>query len=283
MSEFETPGPITATIGFGVAGEVRVIASERSTTVVDVRPSDPNDESDVKAAAQIRVEYSDGTLQVTGPKYTGFADFSRKTRSTDVTIELPAGSQVTGKVQLGDFRADGRLGDTRFKTGTGDLRVEDAGAVHLHTGTGRVTVGHAAGGLDVNTGSGKVTVGRIDGTSVIKNSNGNIDVETITGETRLRTANGDINVDHASADIEAKTAMGALRVGEVVRGSLTLETSMGDVEIGVAEGTAAWIDARTGFGKLRNDLQTTGKPDDTTETVEVRARTTHGHITIRRA
>jgi len=283
MPEFETPGPITATINYGVAGELRVIAGDRATTVVDVRPSDPDDESDVKAAAQIRVEYSDGALQVIGPKLSTYVDFSRKTRSSDVTIELPAGSHVTGKVQIGDFRSEGRLGDTRFKTGTGDIRVEAAAALNLHTGAGRVTVGHAAGNLDVNTGSGKVTVGRIDGTGVIKNSNGNIDVETIAGDTRMRTANGDINVDRATAGVEAKTAMGALRVGEAVRGSITLETSMGDVEIGVAEGTAAWIDARTGFGKLRNQLDTTGKPGDAEETVEVRAHTTHGHITIRRA
>lgn len=283
MPEFETPGPISATINYGVAGEVRVIASDRATTVVDVRPSDPDDESDVKAAAQIRVEFSDGTLQVHGPKYTGFADFSRKTRSTDVTVELPTGSSVGGKVQIGDCRSEGTLGDLRFKTGTGDIRVDGGGAVNVHTGAGRVSVGHASGGLDVNTGSGKVTVGRIDGTSVIKNSNGNIDVELIAGDTRLRTANGDINVDRATAGVEAKTAMGGLRVGEVIRGSITLETSMGDVEVGVAEGTAAWIDARTGFGKLRNLLETTGKPADAEETVEIRANTTHGHITIRRA
>jgi hypothetical protein len=65
-------------------------------------------ESDVKAAQQVRVDYTNGTLQVTGPKARAF-DFSRKTRSVDVSIELPSGSQVSAEMQVGDFRCAGRL------------------------------------------------------------------------------------------------------------------------------------------------------------------------------
>ena len=39
-----------------VVGNVRVIASDRADTVVDVRPSDAANASDVKAAEQTRVE-----------------------------------------------------------------------------------------------------------------------------------------------------------------------------------------------------------------------------------
>ena len=108
MPSYETPEPISVTLEFSV-GNVRIAASDRTDTVVEVRPSDEADESDVQAAAQVRVEYANGMLQVTGPKARVF-DFSRKTRSVDVSIELPSGSQLSAHLQMGDVRCAGRLG-----------------------------------------------------------------------------------------------------------------------------------------------------------------------------
>jgi DUF4097 and DUF4098 domain-containing protein YvlB len=247
-----------------------------------VRPSDEADESDVKAAQQVRVEYADGVLQIKGPKAGAF-DFSRKTKSVDVSVELPSGSRVSGQVQLGNFRSTGQLGECRFKTPIGHCRVERTGPLHLDTSTGNITVGHVAGNADIRTGSGKVILGRVDGTAVVKDSNGNIEIDAVSGDARIRSANGDISVERAGAGVDAKTANGSIRVGEVARGSVTLETSMGELEVGIAEGTAAWLDAHTGFGKLHNQLDNTTRPGESDETVEVRANTSYGDITIRRA
>src|SRR5262245_33559222 len=108
MPSYETPEPISVTLELGV-GHVRIAASDRTDTVVEVRPSDEADRSDVKASQQVRVDYTNGVLQVTGPKARAF-DFSRKTRSVDVSIELPSGSQVSAHMQMGDIRGAGRLG-----------------------------------------------------------------------------------------------------------------------------------------------------------------------------
>ena len=51
MPIFETPEPISATIDLAV-GDVRITASDRHDTVVDVRPSDASHEPDVRAAEQ---------------------------------------------------------------------------------------------------------------------------------------------------------------------------------------------------------------------------------------
>lgn len=72
MPNFETPEPISVTLELGVAN-VRITASDRTDTVVEVRPSDESDESDVKAARQVRVDYSNGMLQITGPKVRAFS------------------------------------------------------------------------------------------------------------------------------------------------------------------------------------------------------------------
>ena len=64
---FESPGPITANLDV-VVGDVRIAAGERADTVVDVRPSDPSNQEDTKAAEQTRVEFEQGHLLVKTPK-----------------------------------------------------------------------------------------------------------------------------------------------------------------------------------------------------------------------
>jgi DUF4097 and DUF4098 domain-containing protein YvlB len=281
MPNFETPEPISATLELGV-GNVRIAASDRADTTVDVRPSNESDESDVQAAQQVRVDYVNGVLQIRGPKARVF-DFSRKTRSVDVSIHLPSGSQVSGEVQMGDLSGTGRLGECRLKTSAGNVRLERTGPLRVDTAAGHITADGVAGNAEIHTGSGKVRIGEVEGSVVVKNSNGNTEIDAVTGDVRVRSANGDISVERAGAGVEAKTSNGSIRLGEVARGSVELGTAMGDLEIGIAEGTAAWLEVNTGFGQVHNLLDNATRPEESDETVEVRARTSFGAITIRRS
>jgi hypothetical protein len=280
MPEFDTPESISVIIELAV-GNVRIAASERTDTVVEVRPTTESDDSDMEAAGKIRVDHTGGVLRITGPK-TRMFDFSRRTRSVDVSIALPAGSRVTSEVQIGEVRCVGPLGECRIKTSLGNLAVERAGPARLATGFGSVTAESIAGDAEIATGSGTVEIGEIVGSGVVKNSNGATTVEAAGGDLRVRNANGDIRVGRAGAGVDAKTSFGAIRVGEVVRGQVVLGSAAGDLEIGVAEGTAAWLDVTTGFGRLHNLLADAVGPDEADETVEVRGRTSFGDITIQR-
>jgi hypothetical protein len=281
MPSYETPEPIVANIEPGV-GNVLVIAADRTDTVVEVRPTDEADESDVRAARQTTVEFSAGTLTVKGPRNKPF-DWTNKTRSIDVTVELPAGSTLLGNTGVGDVRTQGRLGEVRYKTGAGHFQIEHTGELHLHTGVGNVLVDMIEGNADVSTSSGRLRIGELSGTGTLKNSNGATEIGGASGSVRVRSANGDITVEHAGDAVDAKTANGAVRVLDAVRGTHTLETSMGDIEIGVHEGTAAWLDVHTKFGRVRNEMAEATSPDGSAETAEVRASTAFGDITVHRS
>jgi hypothetical protein len=54
MPTFDTPQPISVTVELGV-GDLRIVASDRTDTMVEVRPSDPAKKADVTAAEQTRV------------------------------------------------------------------------------------------------------------------------------------------------------------------------------------------------------------------------------------
>jgi hypothetical protein len=281
MPVFDTPQPVSVTVDLS-AGHVRFVAGDRADTVVEVTPSDGSDDSDVKAARQTRVEYADGVLTVRGPKVRAF-DFSRRTRSVDVLVELPTGSTVHGELMVADVHSTGVLGECRLRTSVGHFRLDRTGRLHLTT-VGNVTVGTIDGAAEITTGSGSVRVGGIGAAAVIKNSNGTTDVGTVAGDLRVRSANGDIHVARADAGVDARTSNGTVRIGRVAGGSVTVQTAAGDVEVGVAAGTAVWLDLRTGYGRVHNALDDIGAgPEKSEEAVEVRARTGFGDITVRRS
>jgi hypothetical protein len=280
MPTFDSPEPISVTIELPI-GDVRVSAGDRGTTVVDVRPSDASDEDDIKAAELTRVEYANEHLLVRAPKLRSWLSRSGG-GSIDVTIELPAGSKVHGTLGMGDIHGDGRLGDCRIRTGLGRITLDRADTLNLKSGAGDISVDRATGHAEVTSGSGDVRLGQLDRSAVIKNANGDTWVGVAGGELRLSAANGNIAVDLAQAGVAARSATGDVRLGEVVRGSVVLETKIGDLEVGVREGTAAWLDVNARFGHLHNALDAAEAPEPSAESVEVRARTSVGEIVIRR-
>jgi DUF4097 and DUF4098 domain-containing protein YvlB len=278
MPAFATPEPISVTIELGM-GDARIIASDRTDTVIEVRPRDDSKASDVRAAEQTRVEYSSGRLLV---KTTQRSFFGRGS-SVDVTIELPTGSHVQGDSGMGEFGCEGHLGVCQFKTGMGNIRLDHTGELHLKTGMGNIAVDRASGDADVTTGSGDVRIGQIEGAAVIKNSNGDTAVGEVTGDLRVKSANGRISIDRAHASVIAKTANGNVRIGEVMRGAIVLETAAGELEVGIREGTAAWLDLSSQYGRVRSSLDESASPEQSEATVEIRARTSYGDILIDRA
>ena len=288
MPVFATPEPISVTIELSL-GDTRIIANDRTDTVVEVRPRDDSKPSEVRAAEQTQVDFSSGRLLVKSRQRNFLYEGARSVigpgrgSSVDVTIELPAGSNVQGDSGMGELDSEGHLGECRFKTGMGNINLDHAGAVHLKTGMGNITVDRSSGDADVTTGSGDVRIGQIEGAAVIKNSNGNTTVGEVTGDLRVKSANGRISVDRAHASVTAKTANGNIRVGEVVNGAIVLETAAGELEVGIREGTAAWLDVSSHYGRVRNSLDEAGGPEQSESTVEVRARTSYGDIKIHRA
>ena len=282
MPTFDTPEPISVTVEFGV-GDLRIVASDRTDTMVEVRPSDPAKKADVTAAEQTRVEFAGGRLLIKAPKNWRRYSFRGGGESVDVQVELPAGSQLRGETGVAALRCRGRLGECRYKTGIGDIQLDRAGAVQLRTGVGDITVERAGGDAELTTGSGSLRIDGIDGTAVVKNSNGDTWIGRATGDLRVNAANGRISVDQAGGAVTAKSANGDVRLGEVAHGAVLAQTAFGKVEIGIRDGVAAWLDLNTRYGTVRNDLDTADRPGAGEEAVEVRARTAFGDITIHRS
>jgi DUF4097 and DUF4098 domain-containing protein YvlB len=284
MPEFDTPEPITVEIDLLIA-DVRLTAGERANTVIEVRPSDPAENNDVRAAERTRVERTPAGLLVrtSRPRGQGLIGPTSRTGSVDVTIELPAGSAVRGEAGMGAFRTTGPLGECRLKTGAGSIRLDQVGPADLRTGAGGIEVDRIAGPAEVSTGTGRVRLGEVDGPAVVKNSNGETWIGEVSSDLRVHGANGQITVGRAAGDVDASTGNGDIRVGEVTHGTAALKTGFGEIEIGLSAGTAARLDLYTHFGRVHNQLTASDGPEGSDQVVEVRARTSYGDIVIRRS
>lgn len=249
MPTFETPAPVSVEIDLSLAvGNIEVVASDRTDTVVEVRPGEPARKADLRAAEETRVEHTGSKLLIEFNRHRRHMSLFSRNGSVDIRIEVPTGSDLGADVAVGSLRCTGAIGSCRFTTHHGDIAVERA------TGT-----------VDVRTERGQV---RID---------------EVAGPLRITGVNGGVRIGRAGDDVEARNASGAIRVDEVTRGSVVLTTASGELEVGVREGTAAWLDARTVVGRLRNSLETTAEPSEVEGRVSVRARTYDGDIVIRRA
>lgn len=264
MLTFESPDPITADINVEY-GWVRVIAGDRKTTVIDVRPANDKRKADVEAAEKTRVDFVDGRLEVRAGTPRRLGLFGRP-GSIEVVVQLPSGSQIRGLISYGDFDVEGRAGDCTIKTSYGNIRVGEVGAVDLHTSYGDINVSRVAGAAEISLSWGTIRIGEAN------------------AATNIKSAGGDIVIEKARGDIQARTSYGEVRVAEAARGSLTLATSYGALRVGVKRGTAAHLDLVSESGKVRNDLEeeSNGQPK-TEDTLAVRGHTKYGDITISRA
>lgn len=298
---FDTPEPILAVIDLATAN-VRVDASDRTDTVVDVRPSDEFNDADVQAARRTMIEYADGRLLVRADdEQPGSAsgwglslgrliespkDWARSLvlgpGSVEVTVGLPAGSGLDARTD-GSLHCRGPLGEVSLTTSYGDIRVEQAGRLRLKSTHGDISVNRSSGPAEVTGSHGGIRVGEIDGTAAVKTAHGDVRIGAVTGELRLNSAHGDIAVDRALAGVVAKTAYGSVRIGEAVSGSVVMETTGGGLELGIPEGTAAWLDVSSKHGAVDVSLDSSEGPGQSDQVIEVRAHTTYGDIVIRRS
>lgn len=281
MPSYDTPEPISVTAELFV-GNLTVHATDRATTVVQVVPTDPDDESNVRAAEQARVEFADGELRIRSTRLRNWISWSNKTWSIDVTIELPIGSAVRSTASMGDVVTTGTLGDCQVKSGTGRLRLEHTGALRART-VGDIGVGRVDGTAEVSTASGAIRIGALGGDATVKNSNGSTEIDSVTGDVQVRSSNGDITVGDAGGSVQARTAAGSVQVERAIRGRVDTETAFGNLRVGLAAGTAAKLDLETKFGRIDNTLDSSDGPAPSDEVVTVRCRTAYGEITLGRA
>ncbi|MFD5563788.1 DUF4097 family beta strand repeat-containing protein [Kitasatospora griseola] len=217
MQKFATPTAITAVIDIP-AGHLRLIAADRTDTVVEVLPANPSKSRDVKAAEQTEVVLADGVLRIVT------SDANHRligpTGALEVTVQLPSGSRIEAKAADADLRGVGRLGEVAFESARGPVKVDEAAGGRFVLQDGSIEVGRLTGSARLDTQRGDLTVN-----------------EAVRGDLVLTTQSGSITVGAArgvSASLDAGTSYGrihnALRnADDVPAVTIRATTSNGDI------------------------------------------------------
>ncbi|MEU5979491.1 DUF4097 family beta strand repeat-containing protein [Streptomyces sp. NPDC047315] len=279
MPQFATPEPVTATVNL-VAGSARIVASDRTDTVVEVLPAFTGKEGDADVAKETTVSFAGGRLLVQAPK--GKVS-RRESGAVRVLVELPRGSVVEGTIAMGGFTVEGELERCRLTATEGDLSVDRAEAVQLSTRHGDVAVGAVTASARITTGTGQVRIGRVAGRCEIDNSNGATRVDEARGTLRVKATRGDVSIGRSLATVNATTALGIVSVNEVAAGRVEVRVRQGSADIGLLDGVPAQLDVKATFGTVYGSLGAVEDPGDAEDVVVVHARVDNGDIHVRRA
>ncbi|MFG2694766.1 DUF4097 family beta strand repeat-containing protein [Kitasatospora sp. NPDC048407] len=193
MQKFDTPTTITAVIDIP-AGQLRLIAADRTDTVVEVRPANQSKGRDVQAAEQTEVSLTDGVLRIvtaaSNHRLLG------PSGALEVTVQLPSGSRVEAKAADAELRGVGRLGEVSYESARGKVKLDETAGGRLSLQDGSVEIGRLTGSAQLDTQRGDLTV-----------------TEAARGELTLTTQSGSITVGAArgiSASLDAGTGYGRI-------------------------------------------------------------------------
>ncbi|GAB3216340.1 hypothetical protein GCM10027586_08490 [Kineococcus gypseus] len=234
----------------------------------------------MRAAEEVRVVRDGDAVSVTHPGSWKQYVLPLSTGTVDVTVELPAGCDLRGKV--GSLHVEGALRSVRMTLSAGDARLEDVEELDLKASAGSVQVARVAGDLELRVSAGSVRVGEVAGRGAIRATNGTTTVGSVTGTLQVHGAHADIEVGHVRGSVTARSAHSGIRVDRLRSGSVALTNSFGSIEVGVPVGTVAHLDVSSEHGSVRNHLTPTTGPVADEETAEVHASTGYGDVVVRR-
>lgn len=281
---YAAPGIIDATITL-VMGELVVTADDVDEVTVDVTPTRADRPSDVRAAENTAVGFADGRLTVTQKRESVLSTWVNKGWSIDVHVRLPRRSRLDVKSSYGNIRVRGPIGSSSLTTAYGNITAGEVAELTAKTVHGEISLERVSGTTGLTASS--VLVGEVYGNATVKATQGNVGVGLVMGQLAVASGYGNIDVRTVMGDVEAKAAYGQVRLGDAVSGTARLDTSFGDIEVGIRQGTLTWLDLDAKGGAVRNELDVAGPglqdDDGTSDHLKVTARTNHGSVRVFRA
>ena len=261
MHTFNTPGPIDLRVELW-QGEVSVVADDTDTTTVELTPL-RNDAAARDAVENARVEQRGNEVVVLMPKAKGGLFRGRAEVRAD--IHVPAGSNASIETASADIETNGQLGNLRAASGSGDVSID------------------VSANLEVRTGSGDIRVTTVHGSCTIKCGSADVRVDTVTGSFRAKTGSGDIMLVQAGHTVDAMAGSGDMLLKRIEQGNVKVKTGTGDVQIGVADGTAAYLDIMTVTGDVTSDLDAAEAPSAGERMVDINVQSGSGDVVLQRS
>jgi len=273
---FETPHPIVLTIK-NLGGKVAIHATDTSVTRVSLEGA---------RAEETAVTQQGGEISVIAPN-VGWLDSMivrhvLRINRTDITVEVPSGSDLTLRLGGGNINVTGRLGRIELSPGAGDIHLSEiAGETSVHLGAGNIAIDAINAPTQVVSGAGNITVGQVSGATSLQLATGDVTIGRVAAPVTVKSSVGGLKVDEVTSDLDIRTSFGDTKIKRMISGSLEYKGSAGDVKVGVPAGTPTWTDLSCRAGTIRNSLPPVGQPRPGQDHVEIRITSTSGVIELK--
>jgi DUF4097 and DUF4098 domain-containing protein YvlB len=276
---FETAEPVDLKVELST-GQIDVTSDDTAKTTVELEAMH-GDNYAKELISNARVEQHGNKISVIMPKNKG-GFFGRKGQ-VRATIRLPHESSLKIDTGSADLEARGRFAQANVNSGSGDIQIEQIATGDLKAGSGDVDIEKVIAAVKVKTGSGDVTLGPVGGACDVMAGSGDVVLDTIEGPLKVKTGSGDVVVKAGGDRVDAMAGSGDVLIKQVDRGEVFAKTGSGDVTIGVAAGTAAYLDIQTVTGDVRSSLDTTDVPLDGDSRVAINVVSGTGDVVLQRA
>jgi hypothetical protein len=208
-------------------GAIEIRSGDGKTVVVEIEKRGPTKESTEELKVETKQDGNRIEVEVKKPaREVVFFGVGRMSPTAKLIVTMPRDGNIIAKSGDGSIRIEHVHGQLQVRTGDGSIHGTDIGGqLTLATGDGSVTLNDVDGDLDVDTGDGSVSV------------TGSLAVA------KLHTGDGSITLRAAP--------------GTSMKDDWSLTTGDGGIAVYLPSDFAAQLDAHTGDGAIRNDLQVT--------------------------
>jgi DUF4097 and DUF4098 domain-containing protein YvlB len=177
----------------------------------------------------------------------------------------------------------GELADCRVRSGSGDVVIAAVGSeLRVDAGSGDVRVADLRGSGAARSGSGDIKIGAVHGRLQCNTGSGDVQLGRVDGSADVRSGSGDVVVESSCAELAVSTASGDQTVRRARTGTLRLKSASGDVHVGVADGTATWLDITTVSGDVSSGLERSNEPRPDEDRVAAHVSTVSGDVQLTR-
>ena len=263
----------------GYSGADQEIASAEASVNSDGTQRRYEKSFTVSEGGEIKVDADAGTVEID----------SWDKNEVNVIVEID-GSDSRAEKYVVDFKQEGNTvivtGKVRdrnfFKWHVGNLdahytiRLPKKFNSLIKTSGGNVSAQNLTGRCDLNTSGGNIRVSAVNGETIVSTSGGNVDVMDVKGEVDAETSGGNVAIENVTGNVKGTTSGGDVEFigidgrvkggtsGGSVKVKLTgdnkgvdVETSGGDIDILIKDGTGADVDVETSGGSVDCDMPVT--------------------------
>jgi hypothetical protein len=182
------------------------------------------------------------------------------------------------------------IGDFNFFQSSGGLhikaKVPHSSLASITTASGDTKLRGRYATLNSKSASGDLVVtGEIEGDANVKTVSGDVRLGNIGGDLRGTTVSGDVMAASIGGSAELKSVSGDVRFDSVRKGTVTVQSVSGDIDVGVAPGTNLDVDAGSVSGDLTSEVPLGSEPGGASDgpTLVVRGKTISGDFRVFRA